>query len=625
LYVEAQYSNECKNIFGFDIENHFFPNLIFPNDERQQHFLTKILIKIIEEKDKKQLDKYLPLLPDEIIINSKNISIQYKRIKNHSDEDSKKYKLMIILTDITEKRKLENQIEIERNQLNMVVKAIKNYENFIECINEYKNFFTHELLKILNSDSTLNEIINIVFRKIHTLKGNFQQIEMVNVVDFLHNIEEELYLIQSNNINIDIKEFKLYLQKLNFSEKIEQDLQFIINILGEKFLTELKLIKLDPNELDELEKEILKLPQKDITLRIIEKLRSFKQRNIKEFLIPLIQYTSQLAERKGKLINKIELEGDDVFICYDNYKSFIKSLIHIFRNCIDHGIELPKERIKKGKNEYGTIRCILQNNNDHFLITISDDGTGIDIEKLKGVLIKNNHLSINEIIKFEDNDLINFIFIDGFSTKETVSDISGRGFGLASLKSEVEKLNGNIKIHTKIDQGLEFVIQLPKQNYNKPTDDALFILKNIVDFGNSFFSNIYNLEIYSNNIIEEYFEERLLLKTFSSFIEVKTNSEIKVIISIDYNLTKHLLYYFMPDISLNQNEIHKYLEDTVSETLNTILGNSTQNFSENGYKIDFCSPVIMTSDEAIFKYPPTKKWKYILNTNKGDIIFYTIK
>lgn len=188
---------------------------------------------------------------------------------------------MVILTDITEKRKLENQIAIERNQLNMVVQVIKNYDNFIECINDYKNFYLKDLQKILNSDIYLDEIINEVFRKIHTFKGNFQQIEMVNVVDFLHNIEEELLLIQTKNKIMNIEEFKSFLSNIDFSEKLNQDLFFINHILGEKFITELKTIKLKPEEINELEKEISKLPQNEITRRILEKIKHFKYKNLK--------------------------------------------------------------------------------------------------------------------------------------------------------------------------------------------------------------------------------------------------------------------------------------------------------------------------------------------------------
>ena len=625
LYVEAQYSNECKNIFGFDIENHFFPKLIYPNDERQQHFLTKILIKIIEEKEKKQLNKYLPLLPEEISINSKNISIEYKRIKYHSDEETKKYKLMVILTDITEKRKLENQIAIERNQLNMVVQVIKNYDNFIECINDYKNFYLKDLQKILNSDIYLDEIINEVFRKIHTFKGNFQQIEMVNVVDFLHNIEEELLLIQTKNKIMNIEEFKSFLLNIDFSEKLNQDLFFINHILGEKFITDLKSIKLKPEEINELEKEIIKLPQNEITKRILEKINHFKYKNLKEELIPYFQYTYKLAERKGKLIKNIEIEGDDIFICYDNYKSLIKSLIHIFRNSIDHGIENPEDRIKKGKNEYGIIKCKLKNYDNHFSIIISDDGSGIDIEKIKEIIIKKHKIPLSEINKLNDNDILNTIFNSCFSTKEEISEISGRGIGLSSVKSEVEKLNGSIIVNTIKDVGTEFTLTLPKNILSKKIDDSLFILKKIIDYCYIFFKDILPSNDFKDINIEEYNEERLALKTFSSFIDIKTNSEIKIIISIDFNLTKYLLNFFMQNVIINQYEEHKYLEDTVSETLNTILGNTTQSFFENGYNIDFSAPVIMTSDEAIFKYPPTQKWKYTLNTNKGDIILYSIK
>lgn len=133
---------------------------------------------------------------------------------------------------------------------------------------------------------------------------------------------------------------------------------------------------------------------------------------------------------------------------------FCKTLIHLFRNAVDHGIETPDERLDAGKEEQGRLACQIDGQNGWIMISISDDGRGIDAEKL---LAKANHLGI-----ICQDDPSRLIFEDGFSTKEQVSALSGRGVGLSAVKAECKKLGGYIDIETTIGQGTVFHFFLPE-------------------------------------------------------------------------------------------------------------------------------------------------------------------
>lgn len=138
------------------------------------------------------------------------------------------------------------------------------------------------------------------------------------------------------------------------------------------------------------------------------------------------------------------------------------SLMHIIRNSIDHGIESPEERKKSNKNTKGTISLdISQIGSSHVQIKIIDDGAGIDIEKLKNKAIENKILSKNEVNILTDKDAQMLIFKSGMSTKDIITDLSGRGLGLAIVREKIERLEGNIHVTSEKGIGTVFEIILP--------------------------------------------------------------------------------------------------------------------------------------------------------------------
>ncbi|WP_099158117.1 chemotaxis protein CheA [Virgibacillus ndiopensis] len=136
-------------------------------------------------------------------------------------------------------------------------------------------------------------------------------------------------------------------------------------------------------------------------------------------------------------------------------------LVHLIRNAMDHGIETPQERLKKGKPEQGTIRLQAYHSGNHVFIEIADDGAGINKEKVLEKAISNEVISRNHAETLTDKQIYELIMESGFSTADTISDISGRGVGLDVVKNTIESLGGNISIDATVDKGSIFSIQLP--------------------------------------------------------------------------------------------------------------------------------------------------------------------
>jgi two-component system chemotaxis sensor kinase CheA len=182
---------------------------------------------------------------------------------------------------------------------------------------------------------------------------------------------------------------------------------------------------------------------------------------INEVLWGYGDYTKLIALKLNKQIEDIVISGDTVYIDPKQFSGVTKALIHVFRNIADHGIELPEERAEKDKPPMGNIRCHVEKREAVFTVSISDDGKGIDPRTIGQKAVASHLLSAEEVQQLTDEALVNFIFEDNFSTRETVSMLSGRGVGLASVKGHVEALGGTIRVRSKIDAGTEFFMVLP--------------------------------------------------------------------------------------------------------------------------------------------------------------------
>lgn len=136
-------------------------------------------------------------------------------------------------------------------------------------------------------------------------------------------------------------------------------------------------------------------------------------------------------------------------------------LIHLIRNSADHGIEIPEERFRKGKPAQGTIKLKAYHDGNNVVIEISDDGRGINLNNVLKTAIDKGLIDRERAKNLKESEIISFLFEPGFSTKDMVTDISGRGVGLDVVKTKIESLGGGIEINTVPDQGTTFLIRLP--------------------------------------------------------------------------------------------------------------------------------------------------------------------
>ncbi|MDD2736455.1 MAG: chemotaxis protein CheA [Desulfuromonadaceae bacterium] len=198
----------------------------------------------------------------------------------------------------------------------------------------------------------------------------------------------------------------------------------------------------------------------------LERKLSELQKGVVEIrMIPI----GQLYEKLSLIVRKISREqGKRVDLKFSGAETELDKLIvedisdpmmHIIRNAIDHGIESREIRIAQGKDEKGTIKISSCQKGSHVVITIEDDGGGIDVEKVKNKALQKG--LVTDISTVSDRDAIDFIFLPGFSTNEIVSEISGRGVGMDVVKNNISAVSGMVDIETRKGEGSRFVITLP--------------------------------------------------------------------------------------------------------------------------------------------------------------------
>ena len=195
--------------------------------------------------------------------------------------------------------------------------------------------------------------------------------------------------------------------------------------------------------------------------------RELQEGIMKTRMVPIGQIFSRFVRmvrdlsRAFKKEIELVMKGEETELDKKVIDAIGEPLMHLIRNAIDHGIEAPDERERLGKPKRGVIELNAYQSGNNIFIEIRDDGRGLDLEKIKSAAIKRGFATADELNKMSKADIYNFIFKPGFSTKEVVTDISGRGIGMNIVEEVVSRLNGSIRIQTKKGLGTSITLIFP--------------------------------------------------------------------------------------------------------------------------------------------------------------------
>lgn len=251
-------------------------------------------------------------------------------------------------------------------------------------------------------------------------------------------------------------------KKPHASQSVRVDIEkldTLMNLVGELVINKVRLEQIgQTHRLSELTETLEQMDRVTTDLQsVVMKVRMVPVSSVFNRFPRMVR---DVAKELNKEIN-LTIEGEETELDRTVIDEIGDPLMHLLRNSLDHGVEHPDEREAKGKPRTGEIGLIARHEGNNVVIMVTDDGAGINADKIRNKAIEKGMISQEEAEALDDASAVRLIFLPGFSTTEKITDISGRGVGMDVVRSKIEALGGHVDVETKIDKGSIFKIKLP--------------------------------------------------------------------------------------------------------------------------------------------------------------------
>lgn len=301
------------------------------------------------------------------------------------------------------------------------------------------------------------------------LKANIElmDVEDVKVVDYKFNTMKQ---IEKSNKDMVITKTKTIESEKKASQTVRVDverLEHMMNLVGEMVIEQTRISQVSKTLHNRYATDTSVDDLIGISTHVSRVVSELQENVMKARMLPVQQLLNRfprmvrdLSQSLNKEIDLI-LEGGETEMDRTIIEDITDPLIHLVRNSLDHGIENPEIRKNKGKPSKGTLIIRAFHQENHVIITLEDDGAGLDLEKIKKSAIQKEIITAQEADSLPQHEIINLIFESGLSTTENISDVSGRGVGMDIVRNHIDKLNGIIDVETREGEGTKFTIKLP--------------------------------------------------------------------------------------------------------------------------------------------------------------------
>ncbi len=273
----------------------------------------------------------------------------------------------------------------------------------------------------------------------------------------------------------------------------------IMNMVGELVLVRNRLVRLGLKSTDEsMAKAVANLDV--VTGDLQTSVMKTRMQPIKKVFGRFPRVVRDLARNLKKEVS-LELKGEETDLDKNLVEALADPLVHLVRNAVDHGIEQPEEREASGKSRNGTVILSAEQEGDHILLSIQDDGKGMDPVKLQSIAVAKGLMDQDAADRLSDSESFNLIFAPGFSTKTEISDISGRGVGMDVVKTKITQLNGTLNIDSVLGRGSKIMIKVPLTLAIMPT-----LMVMLADQAFAFplvsVNEIFHLDLTKTNVVD---------------------------------------------------------------------------------------------------------------------------
>ncbi len=435
LRVKAGYSKSCARIFKDsreDLEGLSLPELLHLDRREADHFESLYLQ--IFDSDFLLGDLSVNQIPARFHFSDSSIGLGGSVIH---DETGRANAVLFCVADISNLVAAEEENTRNRG----LIKMLSNRDSFRQFVADVHVGFSaiYEHFDRNNQSSIRHEL--------HTLKGNMGVFDFVAIAAKIHHLEDEAIIKRPEVVHIE-EMFAAFLSEhtelLGLTYGTSEDESFVI---PERLVDRIEAQALEAKNADDLQ---------NIFKEFFGLIRLKRARTI---FGPLDEAFSKLAARLGKQV-RLKIEGGETLVGIELTGVF-KSLHHLLRNALDHGIEPPELRYPK--EETGSIVMSVANDSQGLKITVADDGQGISREAVEKKALAKGLLTAKALRGMSDSEVFSLIFLEGLTTAGRVTDISGRGVGMGAVKAAVEEAGGTIEIASQVSRGTTFTIFIPNK------------------------------------------------------------------------------------------------------------------------------------------------------------------
>ena len=428
-----------ENIFEQKIEKKSVFDTLFKDLDRSSEVFGKVemVFSVVFDRDDLQWDIMKDELPSKLKFENKVLKVAFAPIL----KEGLVSKVMLIVEDITEINYLERKVKEEEERATLKIKRL---QEIVQNTKKEAKVFIRDTLVLLKSvqESIEKKDYDKLFRAIHTLKGNSRLYSLSGLSEEIHLIESQL------ETNRD-----LYKAGEDLNRQVYGYIDLIKDIFGQD-VDETVLVDSDFVEIEKEKffstinniKELLN--QKNVSGALLE-VTKIGGENLLDQLNVFHRTVQKMAISLKKKI-KLNIKGNSIYLSLEKSMMIKDGLLHLVQNAADHGIE-----------EEGTISIEIIGRDSFIDIIVSDNGKGIDPDKVLFKAIKKGIVSREETESFSQEQKLQLIMSAGFSTKEVATEYSGRGVGLDVVKVNIEKLGGSIDINSSLGQGTQFTISIP--------------------------------------------------------------------------------------------------------------------------------------------------------------------
>ena len=405
------------------------------NFEFNQHLLVTEIEKEMPSGSKKALD------------------LNWAPVINEMDEIEQ---ILLCLRDVTELRQLSAESAEQKCELEIIGEILAvEQEKFHKFIISTKNYKTEIENTIRANPNGGLDAINVIFRNMHTIKGNARTYGLKNLTDLIHKIESVYDDLRQPNAMIAWDQKRLLDDLTKLRQLVDRYAKTNEVSLGRKGPGRRgdieKYLMVDHNKIQETIQLLEKVSHSNIHDLIEAKnivhntLRLLGTESLESVLEPIVESLAPIAQSLGKQVPIVLINNGKLRLKIQSVGLIKDIFTHLFRNSLDHGIELPDERLINGKPPQGRIDVTIEIELDQVKIAIKDDGCGLALDKIRHKALIKGLIDENESI--DDEKVATLIFLPGFSTAEKLTEISGRGVGMDAVLGFAKKDGGQVKIN----------------------------------------------------------------------------------------------------------------------------------------------------------------------------------